>query len=901
MSYRIVVEVVLMGRAWPFKARYGLWMVVRIVSIGILLLNYVCGSTDINKSGQQDSPDAEQELIDVAKSTDFIHNLMSLGFRFDLTWPVFRLTPYIPKQTLGPVYETNPNVVLSQSSSPPNIPNVVAHYFGGSSEYIRFTLGRYPNVDAARKVLSEIRKIAVIRVKQAFIDCIQDNPLCHQENLQIMSRVVNLFDCEVLKIKSQIRQSDDERTNPALCNLFQEEAQNTYDHADYTRECQLVCSSQTQTGLWAVLNSGFVLLRPIKAVCLVGSECQNLFLVGKLPLSDGYNITVWTWHTIYNINCECLPNPPPKCNKITIKGRSNPQSILSGLDDAIANHPTIVLEIDWTWFKHLRKHKRFQIRVHTILGPVISSCSLRPASIKQSGGGPRKPWMFGTKIVSKIAHSMACGPLSVYKKIYTPGVYAMHGFSVKEVEISYMEGRGDLHHTLKTLLSLGALLEVPHRVENKEVTCLGESLSIPNWKLKEAVTIQLTHDMLDTFLNEYKYTHCQHFCQNIHYTSLTINGSIEPIIGLGQKCIDLLILFRNLTVDKLTISNIPSQNKMLVNFDIGVFKTKASRMDKWTLRADILVLDNVNERVIYWMLGHYNFNNPIEIQIQNQNFRDLTIIQVLFLPKAQDITTLVFNDFFRLANDLASISDGTFEDVPPLEDLEQEKLQAHPIKTYNLRKLFVPLNNIDCNMYSETLRKFKEHGIQFLAIEFKDYIANDPANFNQLTVRDTSEITIYNVTLSDLRDAFITQHIHNSNPCGHFLLSQTKHCPVKTLILRFTDKPLIIESDLITIVRWAESQFKALIRLRLVDLKVSERTRAQISSLYHAFYSTTFLKYIQIEDSTRSNWMHPYVQLLIKPSSIYRPQKTSHHAKPTIRNEQHLIPFHPWSVPPVIS
>ncbi|KAI5185352.1 hypothetical protein NEHOM01_0767, partial [Nematocida homosporus] len=195
---------------------------------------------------------------------------------------------------------------------------------------------------------------------------------------------------------------------------------------------------------------------------------------------------------------------------------------------------------------------------------------------------------------------------------------------------------------------MGALSLVPASIQQREIVCLGESLNDSRWVLPEPVKISLNHELLNFKIVSFEERYYTRFCQNIHYSFIEINGDKTPTPQYFRKCTLLLSRFQSITAHQLKISNVRDTNYYSNKFDLATFQRHSSPAITWALKVRRLVLDNVDIRIIYWMLGHYELAIPTEIHIINQKFANLAIAQILTHPAFNNITALVLNELLTL-------------------------------------------------------------------------------------------------------------------------------------------------------------------------------------------------------------------------------------------------------------
>ncbi|KAI5187208.1 hypothetical protein NEHOM01_2006 [Nematocida homosporus] len=789
-----------------------------------------------------------------SESEKMVETMQSIGFVFDTPWPTVWITSYICCSPTQPVDASNPEP--SPSSTTPHIQYLVRCW----NDCLSFKLPTYSDVKAAEVALAKLRTIDLIKVDRAFVTYRKGNPSCQHENLLILSRVVNVLDCTRLEIRMDSSLKQEVPAAQLTLALCLKEARAIVDQATYHAECWLRFASKSKSKTLDLTSVGVVLLRPISSVFIEKDEFQDISYLSRLPLMENYVLYFRCLPSVVNLDLGFLHLSSPKCSRIVIETITSIKIKVTGLENATANHPKLVLETNWMVLKYLAEHNKSQIRVHTILDLSIDSESIQAMTQPLLDQIPVEPCIIATNIILKVPARMPCHPLSYYSEIYNREAFAKNGILIEGVQISYVFDRSDLYRTLHTLVKIGALSIMPESVMMKEVICCGQELNQLDWELQEPVTVCLDESNIDSYLADYNsfYT-C--FCQNIRYQTLEITGEGFPSKGSVKRCIALLNLFRNISARKLKIADIRDSNKAVNRFDLTILEAELDQAPRYRFDIDSLLLCDVDEQIIYWIFGHYEFSRSVEVCIQNQHFKNLAITQILCHPVGHNISSLVINDLCHLNELTRAKKRHNIKGFSLFKHIEAAQKDGKTPKDLNLHKLILQLDNTASKSYHKVLTELLGYDIQFSAMPLKTYIACITATSqNHPIFNCIKDFSLYEVTLEVLTTDFISCHSKDQTQ-----LSLIQKKPVETLTLRFSTKQFLTEVDLVTIIRWISCRFTSLTTLRLINAKVTESVQRTISSRDYIFIGLDLLSSIRLEDVNSSGTA---IELLTKRYSL---------------------------------
>ncbi|KAI5185951.1 hypothetical protein NEHOM01_1174 [Nematocida homosporus] len=737
---------------------------------------------------------------------------------------------------------------------------------------VSFSLPRYSSEQDAQIALEKLRTIAFITAVQADSVCVSDrnaNPSCYQVNTQILTRVVNMIDCQELTINltnSWQDQPDKQRADFLICR---NEAEETIAHAIFQLPCQLQFSTTMKCSLSVFASSDIHLLRSVLVVVLTDFEFQNTSGLNQLIFTEGYTIAFTLGPGEVDIDFGFLQVVSATCNKIIIIATEQTELSLTGLENATTKHPDITLEAHWTHIQYLGIHNKSNIQVDTILNLNLELWDYYNILNVPKDQTIPPHRVYANKATVTISCELPCNLRSYYQKLYTT-YWASNGVMIDDFQISFKETRNDVQKTLFNLYQFSGTQIQPQNTEGKEVICCGESLSDPNWTIHESIKIQLDRVIPILYPNDcHPSDYIPVFCQNIHYTTIEITGSSTPCYQQVPACIKLLDLFRGINAQELKIKQVcfglPHLDFYLSNTDRATFPIQLNSAN--AVKFKTLILDHVDNQIIYWMLSNYVFVNPVEVHILNQQFNNLAIVKILSLPTTRQIATLAINDFLKL--DEVSY----YPDTSPFRSngfslsryVEDELKARKTLEHLGLHKLLIQLGWRDYSRHSDVLLMLLRYGIQLQAIPFATYTMHTAIHPVQPNIPAKKEFMLYNIPLESLKD-----------DCVHPILTQPPLQPdsnqeasiqkqsVDKLLLRFQDNSSLTEPDLAIILQWISSRFKDLITLQLINIRVAASVRIVLESRNFWVTSQPMLTSIQIDSFCSGK---PNIKIPIQPYS----------------------------------
>ncbi|KAI5185127.1 hypothetical protein NEHOM01_0632 [Nematocida homosporus] len=810
-----------------------------VIRLGLMVVCLVVGS-------EVDEGDLERRAENWSNAYEMTEQMKKLGFCFTLRKRSFYPIPYKPSR----IVETSFNQATLL-----NTPQYEMNYVGWC---MRYTLPNYKTMDQASADLEELRKISLIRVECVLVNYEIVDSVCHRLNLQILSRVINMFDCATLVVYLRSTLVGYLSIDRSVLDMCWIEAANTVAHANYMFDCQLEFGAASDCNLLSIIGYYLPLLRPISSLRLQSQQIHHLSLVRGLVLNKDYTFTLAFLPDETEIDLGVLQELVPFCQKINLQGSIESNTTLFGLENAVDRHPRMILAGNWEIFLYLGRYNKSTIRVHTLCGLDVTLDSISYMLNATEHHKPAMARIIASKAHTMVATNMPCIPLDSYGEMYNAATYARYGISVDEVCLRYKRGRNDLYETLLTLFRLGALLCVPREIVENRVVCWGEELSAPDWGLEEPVIIRLHPIRNEWVLSDYQDKYMC-FCQNICYTIIKIVGMGATYKGQTTRCIEILELFQNITAHEVNISNV--QNDQPGDSTFEPLTLKARRAEEYTklqMNIGFLVLDNVNMRVIYHIFAGYNFTKLVEVHILNMRFDNLAITQLLASPEGQMIKVLLINDFLELNEVVHYQQQEKFDGFSLFRHVHEELRDHESIQNLGLDRLVMQLGNINFRLYSKVLTKLTNYGIKLLAIPLAEYIINPPDYLRTDIMAGKKELVLYRATLSTLKVDFltcyyITRSLFNPNQFDQDLESSTTRHSVQKLVLRFCGNQFLSEADLATIIRWVDCRFKSVITLWITNIMVSESTRKTLTSARYLITWLNSLESIHIEEARPNN------------------------------------------------
>ncbi|KAI5187280.1 hypothetical protein NEHOM01_2065, partial [Nematocida homosporus] len=576
----------------------------------------------LNMAGKPNKADVpvKRTMLDLATTKSLLNSLSPIGLTINCRKKHVSVFFYMLSQADEPGLNSDS---APGTSKPIKLrPQYVIECTAAS---IEFAIPREPNSLEALSALNTLRMIAVIRViyssiVDVYVHYYRASLNSCQLGRQILSRFINIVDCKYLEFwfdEETDMEPDDIHMYLDVCR---KEAQNAISQANYKFECKITCLS-SGSSLSNMLSSGIVLLRPIAVIYLAVSDLQNTQLISRLSFKKNYKLGLY-FNSI-DVNLNLLQHMLVHCSHLIASGL---ETNLVGFENFVTSNPTTALEVTWLFLLYLGHYNIALVCVHTIVGIISYPHYIQPTFQSNQNQIPPEPRVITTEVILQISTNMPCRSSIYYTSLYTPAALAKHGIRTDTVQISYEEYRDDLEYTLNVLCDLNAIpMTVLDQVQQKNIICCGEHLSDSTWTLQETVNIELSHARLKKSLKRYITKICHSFCQNMRYSTIRITGTIGQAQSQIQHLIYLLLRFQNLTADTLTISNVQPDNHIISTFDLKTLKDSSTENPLFHLNVKTLILDNVDETIIYRIFSRYIFADQIEIHILNQYFQNLAI------------------------------------------------------------------------------------------------------------------------------------------------------------------------------------------------------------------------------------------------------------------------------------
>ncbi|KAI5185979.1 hypothetical protein NEHOM01_1202 [Nematocida homosporus] len=366
--------------------------------------------------------EAVDPIESLPSSDEIMETLKTLGFEFSPSTTACKVRRHIP--TKQQKRSSNPNALR-------NVPKYVVEALGSS---IEFSLPHYSTEEEAMQALESLREIAFIEAGSAVVNYTSDNISCPSANIQILSRVVNMLDCEK-PTSYRISKEALQLIGSVDSNARLTEAQNTIQHANAESTCEVVFSTSNYGGLMNVLDSGIILLRPITKVILKVDSYQYLSYLMQLPLTKNYTIVFSDLPKVLTLDLTVLQNLPPKCRMIAFTDNGL-KLTLTGLEKPISKHPKLTLHMPWYLLDYLANNNPSKVRVYAISGIEIVSQTYQKTIESLQKREPVESRIFAKKIYLKATADLPRLSLDFYKRCYTRQLYKRVGISVDKVKIS---------------------------------------------------------------------------------------------------------------------------------------------------------------------------------------------------------------------------------------------------------------------------------------------------------------------------------------------------------------------------------------------------------------------------------------------------------------------------------
>ncbi|KAI5187722.1 hypothetical protein NEHOM01_2322 [Nematocida homosporus] len=822
--------------------------------------------------------------------------LHTIGFTWNMSVDL-KITPF----SSSPLLESASPAIGTSSqlaSTKDKITNWVVECPG---ETVTFSLPANLNNTLANLVLAHLQTIVVIKTKDAYVQYTKRCQIDHLLAMQILSRVVNLFDCHNLHLDLMpglgISQPN---PNPCDYTICHKEAQKTFDRIDYKVLCTLTSEYDMNAVFTEFLRNKVFLLRPISGIKIPDGHCCNPAFLSRLPLTNNYAIFLrptWNDGTTSKLNFGFLQTSPPMCNKIHVRCSESLYDRLAGLEHARVKYPRLILETTWKAIINdstfNRTPPQTMVDISTILVLDVDLLAIAQITDASTITQPARPWIEANKLICELNCYVPCKSISCYQGAFTPTAFAKYGVLVKQVEVRYSK---DPREDLSTSLSL-LVPRMQTHYELNSIQCCGDALSGSFERIKDPVDI--TVEVED---GHFAYSY---FCQHLRYTIINIAGREEPSPTDAYQCTQILLRFRNINTRELRISNVHGS----INLAPKCYRTPLTRdFGKCKLKANKLILANTTPDLIDWILYNYELVCPIEIYLINHHLTNLAIAKVLARKEARNISKLVIvglrglaefeppsqpsrTNKFPLFKYVLSSEENDFAQELALhklvllpEDIDVDSqwvssglqfIRAHggqvlssPVEEYVSTSLAQsnsanPMDttgttpyNTTLAAFSSTLRAIKAFTMRCLSCPAEEDVPTSLSQANLTNSLDTTGITLYNITLPFLQADLIKYQAN--------ITAGTNKESVERLFLCFAKTQLLTEADLATIIRWVGYRFKDILALHLIKAVLSEEEQKIIIKRNYWIRTQPSLKTIQISN-TQPNTKTSHIQLVLKP------------------------------------
>ncbi|KAI5185699.1 hypothetical protein NEHOM01_0991 [Nematocida homosporus] len=805
-------------------------------------------------------------------SGEILKSLKNAGFRWQFydTKPrvVFCSSEETPESTPTPDATDNTNPNPTQPNSTPNSALRYAVHF--SSMHLCYTLPSYPNASAM--VLDTLKRITVIKVKKVKITYARVQLKHLKERLVLLCRLLNLFECKSLELVVNSYKSMDKYKGGFDLDRERKEAEDTIKWAGSAPFHLIINSNIPPDAHLKHIFSGLVILRPVSDISLPSKYAPNISgYLESLSLTEDPSLTICYFEGNIQIDLKAIKRAAHKCSIIIFDIREVSDPVITGLEEEVsANDIAITLAAEWSSIQHIVMHNKSSVNVHALLyNPCGSELLKSLIQIVKVNEVPESR-ITSNKAILLIPKCDSCDSPAYYKNVLTLNTFAKCGITVKDIEFEYENDRNDLFTHLKELCEINALSRIPAVFAAKNIVCLGHALSDPCWEIEEPVNIRLI-----------KFGPWP-ACQNIRYTTLSISGDKNPNLNYVENCHTILNKLRSINAQNLRISNVRDCPPTDTNFDMAKLKYRLANLLRFDLNVETLILDNVDDCILYRMLGCYDFtcSKLTEIHLLNHRFTSLAIAQILTLPMAKKISKLVINRITRL-NEIKHFHQRKELIEFSLFNYLEKRNGKKEAEEIDLHKLVLRPEPTIFDSYKTPLQALRDRGVQVLTSS--DKYSTDPPFPTQPHMVDMKEFTYYTTTFDALKAdlaMYQSTSLTQPNPTLTPIPNPVHPDSITTMFLRISDAHSLTRTDLNTIIRWIGCRFKSLTSLWLANCKLVEEDRKILASCTCIARGLRCLWSIQIEDATPGKDplelpLHPYYNKLLAITSDPMPTPTA--------------------------
>ncbi|KAI5186979.1 hypothetical protein NEHOM01_1837 [Nematocida homosporus] len=780
---------------------------------------------------------------DLQHLTEMVRDLEMIGFDFDNGIVTVHNNILIPDQLLN-----------SSGSNP--ITTIPKYLLVHEGRFLYFELPNELDSSKAADTLNRLREVASIKTERAYVCYKIGRSNYHQTSMQIICRAINMINSNSLEIDLYGVLDDELGVVPINTKACQAEAESAFSYNVDGKLDVLEFAATTNLNMLELIGTKIIVMLPISCITLKKAQCQHLYILDKLPLIDNYTISFTLLPIVSIIDCRFLQTTyPSRCAWIRISDSKVNTLMLNGLTDDADQEARISLNINWGSLWSLLSNKNYQIRVHIIIIDESDQDSIHRMILAPHRLTSSSSRIYATKAFFQLSDNQPCRATEQFSQIYTKDNCARLGIIVHDIKIHYASRDQDLYNTIEVLHLINGVKEIPREVKDMHVTCHGEAISPPNWQLNETVDLQLSRIQLRANADIHRRICKMFFCQNIRYTTIQIRGSKTPHPHQVKECLLFLTQFQSLIANTLKIVNVRDTSQQTTNFKIPTLDLELEKSPQYAPAIKTLILDNVDESIIYWVLGRYMFSIPLDVYIFNQSFNNLAISQILTKPMSQQIESLVLNDFLKLdevqhyhgKNQISNFSLFDYIDTAMKANINQKRLR--------LDKLALYPSNIKLKPYNAVLQKLLSFNLQLLFMSLSDYIlctTTPTAAMSSSILKNKKIFTLSQVTLAALEQdlthcqAIQTTQTQFNQPQP---LPVQKHV-VSKLILRFHNRPSLTEKGLILILRWTACRFKDVTTLSLANISLSTKKQELLVSRHYLVRGLGSLSNILLEDKS---------------------------------------------------
>ncbi|KAI5186025.1 hypothetical protein NEHOM01_1228 [Nematocida homosporus] len=350
MSYLEIVRGVNTVKLYRTKAVKYLVLVV-LCSL-LILLGSVQGSSndwvsivEDNKSGMEVIEDPEC-WVESPEMTERLKELIDSTHQGPLNVTV-QVKPYIPKEATMPASDTVAN--LSPTNSTKNITRYMVKW---PLPDLKIGKCDWVSGEDLRKSLAALDDIAVIQAKKVSVAYSLCSPMEYQDILYIMSRLINMLECECLEFSLAVLSTTRYKW-PTLESRLPETPEKI-NYVGSNSSYHLILNIRELCQYLPVLKAlGIPLLRPIHKLTLIAPKTVFGHYFLTLPLIDEYTLCLNGLHHQGQVDLTALCDQKNRCRKIIIGDNLRGWKLVGLNNTAKCIHPNLTLELYWLQLLYL--------------------------------------------------------------------------------------------------------------------------------------------------------------------------------------------------------------------------------------------------------------------------------------------------------------------------------------------------------------------------------------------------------------------------------------------------------------------------------------------------------------------------------------------------------------------